>query len=122
MNNTGLLVIQIPNRFFPIELHSGIPFFFYLPKKIRSLITMRSNLSWMEAVDIPNIKALVSTIVRTESKAKITIRKISYEPSVAIPEISTLYAFISRIGLFTVIPMGYLVFVTKSPRTALEVS
>jgi SAM-dependent methyltransferase len=116
LRNQGTLIIQIPNRFFPIELHSGIPFFFYFPKKIRKLITIRSNLSWMEEVDIPDIKNLIRMISNVEPQACVIVRKITYDQSITIPETRLLYDFISRIGLFKVFPMGYLVLVSKSSK------
>jgi SAM-dependent methyltransferase len=113
LTDGGLLVIQIPNRLFPVEPHSGIPFFFYFPKKLRHFLIKNSHMAWMEYIETPSVKRLLRLITDSDSNAKIALRKMNYSSSVLIPEIQPFYNLVSKMGFFKILPMGYLLLIKK---------
>jgi SAM-dependent methyltransferase len=114
MKSKGTIVIQIPNRFFPVEVHSGLPLFFYLPSRFRNLVIKGTMYDWLRTVDIPSTKKLVGVIYSIEPRAQIIVRKVKYSPSIISPKFRAIYHLFSRIGLLDMFPLGYLIIVHKS--------
>jgi SAM-dependent methyltransferase len=110
----GILIVQVPNRFFLVELHSGFPLFYFIPTQIRNLVMKGTGYSWLREIDVPSLKKLIDLIQDIEPQVQIVVRKVKYSPSIIIPNFRTIYRFISGIGLLDLIPIGYLVIVKKT--------
>jgi SAM-dependent methyltransferase len=115
-NNDGILIIQIPNKYFPIEVHSGLPFFFYVPKRLRNFFIKKSNIAWMAEVNVPSLKELMHLIKTADSSVQITLTKVRYPPTIIAPGLKSLYRIFARLGLLDVVPIGYLLSVKKPPK------
>jgi SAM-dependent methyltransferase len=113
LKTNGILIIQVPNRFFLVELHSGLPLFFYLPKRLRAFLTNGTKYSWLKTIDIPSIKNLVKLIYAVEPRLNLTVRKVKYSPSIITPKLKVFYRLASRIGFLDLLPLGYLVIAKK---------
>ena len=113
LKRNGILIIQVPNRFFLVELHSGLPLFFYLPKRLRVFLTNGTKYSWLKAIDVPSIKNLVTLICTVEPRLNITVRKVKYSTAIISPKFKVFYGLASRSGFLDILPLGYLVIAKK---------
>jgi SAM-dependent methyltransferase len=109
----GMLLIQIPNRYFLVDLHSGFPFFFYIPKRIRNFFLKGTSVDWMRTVDVPSLKKLLTIIDKTEPHARISIKKINYSSSNINPRLRLTYQIMKKMGLLQLMPMGYIIIVRR---------
>lgn len=71
----GKLIIQVPNKFFPLELHSGLPLVFLTPSRIRHFILRKVGYEWLNRIDTPSKNRLESMIWKIAPKAKIAVKK-----------------------------------------------
>jgi len=109
----GKLIIQIPNRFFPIELHSGLPFVFFIQSRIRGLILRKIGYGWLGKIDVPSVNKLKKIIWKIEPKVKITEKKVIYPRSLVWPKLRPLYILIQKAGILNLVPLGYLLIAEK---------
>jgi SAM-dependent methyltransferase len=109
----GILIVQIPNRLFPVELHSGIPFLLFLPKNIRKLILNSIGYGEMGGINIPSLKSLLSLVDEVETGTQITIKKVKYSPLTIPPKLRVIYTLFSKLGVLDFIPLGYIFLVKK---------
>lgn len=93
LENNGILLVQLPNRYFPIEQHSFLPLVGYLPKKLHSMF-------YHSYVSVPSIDAAQKELRRSGFSI---ISTVAYRMPV-----SMLYQALSRI-----IPFGFIIFATK---------
>jgi SAM-dependent methyltransferase len=114
IKSKGVIIIQIPNRFFLVDLHSGLPLFFYIPSRLRNFIIKGTEYEWLKTINVPSIKQLVKLIHSIESRTQIIVRKVKYSPSIISPRFRAIYRLLSRIGLLDILPIGYIVIVRKS--------
>lgn len=113
LKSEGKLTIQIPNRFFPLDLHSGLPFVFLIPPRISRPVLEKMGYEWLARISIPSKKKLVNMISRTMPKAKIIVKNVIYPPSLVLPRLQQLYRFLGKIGILDSIPLGYFFIVEK---------
>ena len=105
----GTVIIQVPNRYFPIELHSSLPFLFYFPRNLRVRILKTIGYRSMISTEVPSLKNLISIIKRTYPNGYIIVRKINY-PTFAVPSnVRRVYHIAKKTGLLNVLPLGYLI-------------
>ena len=113
LKSNGKLVIQIPNRYFPLELHSGLPFVFMIPSRIRHFILRNIGYEWLNTIDIPSKTKLERTISKMNTRSKIAAKKVIYPPSVMWPKLRALYNFLQKVRFLDFLPLGYLFVVEK---------
>ena len=58
LEDNGLFIIQLPNRYFPIEQHSFLPFVGYLPARLHSLF-------FYSYVSVPSKEEVVKELTRS---------------------------------------------------------
>jgi len=109
----GYLVIQIPNKFFPIELHSGLPFVFLVPFRVRSAIFKKVGHEGLGRINIPSLRKLKETILQIEHGCKIRVRKVVYPSVVVWSKLRFFYKVAFKTGFLKAIPLGYLLIVKK---------
>lgn len=108
----GTLVMQIPNRHFPIELHSGLPSPLLLPAFIRRPLLRAIGYSWLEDIEIPSRKRMLRLIDSSHTSVSINEAKVIWPPAV-IPKIFRgPYKVLAMIGVLRLLPLGY-VFICK---------
>ena len=103
MNHKGVLAVQIPNPYFPIELHSKIPLLFYLPYRVRRRIYRE-----VHGHDMGFYKLSQKELIRTCSRVFRLGASCGYwypPPLLRFPK--TLHKAMSALGIFRLIPMGY---------------
>lgn len=110
LSREGVMLIQIPNRYFPIELHSGLPMINYLPNMVvrKKLLRALGASEWLLTVDTPSLKGLIKLIKRASPNSHIvSARKIVFPTNMLLPGFQRISAALSRIGFFNVFPYGY---------------
>lgn len=109
----GILVMQVPNRYFFIEVHSSIPLFYYFPSILRRIISRGFQREWVNEVNIPSIKSLVKLLSRSFPSAKIDFQRMNYSPDILNSTIKPTYKLLLKSQLLHIIPLGYLIVVKK---------
>jgi len=107
------LIIQIPNRFFPLELHSGIPLVFFISSEIRDFILRKMGYEWLSRMNIPSKNKLKEMTSKIAPQAKIIVKRVIYPPSVVLSKLRPIYRLIRKAHILNFIPMGYLLIVKK---------
>ena len=97
LRGKGTFVIQLPNRHFIIESHSYLPFFGYLPSRTHSFVTRART----EYTAVPSLKSVIHFL--NEYGFKVFDVKKYEAPFLPFGH------FLSKIGLFYLFPMGYII-------------
>lgn len=112
LKSRGKLIIQIPNKFFPLELHSGLPFVFLLPLRIKGFVLRRIGYQWLTRINTPSEKELKRVCTHIIPNAKIVAKKLIYPHILVPPKLRPLYAILQKTFIFNFIPLGFL-FIVK---------
>jgi ubiquinone/menaquinone biosynthesis C-methylase UbiE len=111
IDTNGELFLQLPNRYFPIELHSGLYIYFYLPKFVRNWLADSTGRRWIKGVDIPSLRKIRTMLGRLEPVHEVVTEGFSY-PESLLPEsklMRALHHIMKHLGVFRIFPMGYIV-------------
>jgi ubiquinone/menaquinone biosynthesis C-methylase UbiE len=98
LREKGIFAIQLPNRYFIIESHTYLPLFGFLPSSMHSFAYAYRG----EYTAVPSLKNVIHSLQEYGFEI-FDIKK--YEASF-LP----LGYFLSKIGLFHLFPMGYIIF------------
>ena len=111
LRNRGELFMQLPNRYFPIELHSGLFIYFFLPSFIRNRLASYAGRSWMKNVDVPPLRKVMRIISESDSFRGVVTASFSYPESLLPLSRWTiaLYRLLKHLGILQIMPMGYVV-------------
>lgn len=101
----GHVFFQIPNRRFPLELHTGLPLIQWVPGGKQFAI--KNGYETLKQVHIPSRSTLESW-VRDAGADIIESKNITY-PSDAIPKYQGLYDVFEVLGVFRLFPFGHVV-------------
>ena len=91
----GTFVLQLPNRYFIIESHSYLPFFGFLPSRMHSFAYRGGYTA------VPSLKKAMKFL----KESGLDIFKVQKYEGTFLP----FGEFLSKIGLFHLSPMGYVV-------------
>jgi SAM-dependent methyltransferase len=91
----GTFIMQLPNRYFPIEHHSFLPFVGYLPSRWHSAF-------FYDYLSVPSKNKTVSELVKGEFKI---VKIVGY----GVP----FYSVLERSALSKVFPFGFLIVAKK---------
>ncbi len=107
IKNKGIFVIQLPNRYFIIESHTYLPFFGFLPSSMHSFAYRG------EYVAVPSLKVAVETL----KEYGFEVCNVEKYEAPFLP----FESFLSKIGLFRLFPMGYIIHArAKDSRLSLQ--
>ena len=113
LKSDGYLIIQVPNKYFPIELHSGLPFVFLVPFRVRGAIFKRLGHGGLGSINTPSVKHLKEMILDVGYNCKVWVKRVVYPSSVIWSNLRFFYKIALRIGLIKAIPLGYLIVAKK---------
>ena len=116
----GYLIIHIPNKFFPIELHSGLPFAFFVPLKVRGRFFKKFGHEGLGKINVPSIGQLKNMILRVGLECEFCIRKVVYPPVIIWSKLRFFYKIALKLGILSVIPLGYMLILKKVARWHLK--
>lgn len=120
INMGGRLVIQVPNRYFPLDLHTGLPNpFLFCPSFLRpALLSKLGHERWVNDVHkAPGGKQLSGWV---KGCMQLLSREKVIYPEVLIPgALRPLYKLLKRSALLYLIPLGYIYIYQKHAENAL---
>ena len=111
----GELILQVPNKYFFIDLHTGIPLLHCFPSSIRRWLLRKlgyKGLSDVMNTQVPSRSELTS-LIRDEF-AKVHVLKIVYPSELIIPRLKPIYSALNLLGLFNLVPFGFLFIACKA--------
>jgi ubiquinone/menaquinone biosynthesis C-methylase UbiE len=115
----GLMIIQIPNRYFLIELHSGIPFLYYLPQSLRRMVLKRKGYVSQIDYDVASIRKIVKMIENVNESFKVEFLPVIY-PIKCIPkDFQFIYSALRKFKILNLIPIGWFLVCRKKLGTNL---
>lgn len=102
------IVIQLPNKYFPIDLHTGILNPFWIPKKFRKAYTTLMGFPnyTKEVYNLPNTVELYQLF--SLNTFLINFRAVVYPPSFVPLLLRPFYWILYRFGILDLIPLGHL--------------
>jgi len=111
----GELILQVPNKYFFVDLHTGIPLLYCFPSSIRWQLLAKlgyKGLGDVMNIDIPS-KAELTDLIETRF-AKVHILKIVYPSGLIMPRLKPIYSALNLLGLFKLVPFGFLFIADKA--------
>lgn len=116
----GELILQVPNKYFFVDLHTGLPFLHYLPTTARRWLL--TKLGYKELADIMNTrvpsKTELANLIRAEF-AKVRVLKIVYPSDLIVPQLKPVYSALKGLGIFALVPFGFLFIASKAKSASL---
>ena len=97
----GMVIVQLPNRYFPIESHSYLPFFGFLPSCMHSFAYGAHG----GYTAVPSLRNVVDELQRHGFRLHSIIRYKA--PFLPFPKL------LHKLGFFRVFPVGYIIFGCK---------
>ncbi|MBS3174856.1 class I SAM-dependent methyltransferase [Candidatus Woesearchaeota archaeon] len=104
----GVIILQQPNKFFFVELHTYLPLLYVIPIKLRRKILLRLGYS-EDAILATQLS--VGTLLKKLNMRGIHTQcvKMIYPEQIIPKKFRSVYLFFRSIGLFKVIPFGYFI-------------
>ena len=112
----GELVMQFPNRHFFMELHSGIPFYCLVPGFARSWVSKKMGYSGLSGINIPSPKKVEEIVRKNNASLNVKVAKVVYPVEMVPPRFRAVYFILKKLGVFRLVPFGWLVICNKSIR------
>jgi len=97
----GMVIVQLPNRYFPIESHSYLPFFGFLPSCVHSFAYGAHG----DYTAVPSLRNVVDALQRHGFRLHSIFRYKA--PFLPFPKL------LDKIGFFRIFPLGYMIFGCK---------
>jgi SAM-dependent methyltransferase len=116
----GALVVQIPNRRFPVELHSGLPNPLLCPGFIRRPLLRAINYSRLLDVEIPSRKRMLHLIRSTHAPLLINEAKVVWPAAIVSKVFRGPYKLLTWLGVLRLLPLGYVFTCKKLPPKGLK--
>jgi ubiquinone/menaquinone biosynthesis C-methylase UbiE len=112
LRNNGIFIMQVPNRNFFVELHTGFPFPSFFSKKIWSYYCR--YLLKIGEYQVKNLTYKEAAVLCNSNFNHTFILKCNYTEDTVPSNFRTLYKLLSKFGILNVFPMGWIVFCTKN--------
>jgi len=111
----GQIILQVPNKYFFVDLHTGIPFLHCLPLKTRRWLL--TKLWYRQVSDVAGIRVLsrgeLTNLIQTKF-AKVHVLKVIYPSELIMPQLKPVYFAFNLFGLFKLVPFGFLFVADKA--------
>lgn len=111
----GIMILQVPNRYFPIELHTGLPLLYYVPRRFRHWLLRKMGYEHVADViniEIPSKNWLIKAIEST-GDYEIHISKVIYPSDLILPSFRIFYYLLKALLILHLVPFGWLFVLTK---------
>lgn len=114
----GELILQVPNKYFFVDLHTGLPLLHALPCRVRRWVLARLGYQGMPAVTSTSVpsKRGVRGLIGAEF-ARVHALKVIYPPDLVLPRLRPVYFALKALGAFALAPFGFL-FIASEARSA----
>ena len=115
----GELILQVPNKYLFVDLHTGIPFLHCLRLKTKRWLL--AKLGYRELGDVMSIrvpsKGELTDLIQTKF-AKVHILKVTYPAELIMPQLKPVYSALNLFGIFKLVPFGFLFVADKLESTS----
>ena len=114
LKNDGELVLQFPNKYFFMELHTGLPFYFIIPSFIKPWFLRKIGYEGLLEINIPTPSEIKAMIEDFGVSVEVKVYKVIY-PIENIPRgLRGIYTILKRIKVLDLVPLGWMLCITKS--------
>ena len=111
LKKDGELLLQFPNKYFFIDLHTGIPLYSFFPSFIRLWILRK--IGYDGKIDIPTVRQIEKMIKNIGVSVEIRKSKIVYPLEVIPQKMKWIYRIMKRLGVLSLVPLGWMVCIRK---------
>jgi ubiquinone/menaquinone biosynthesis C-methylase UbiE len=111
----GELILQVPNKYFFVDLHTGIPLLHLMPSRMRCWLLAKlgyKGLADVMSIQVPS-KGKLNKLIRAEF-AKVQVLKVVYPSELIVPRLNPIYSTLNLLGLFKLVPFGFLFIADKA--------
>ena len=112
LKKEGVLVMQFPNKYFFMELHSGIPFCWLVPGFARPWVGRKLGYSGLSDIHIPMPEQIEKTIGNI-LPAHVKVIKVIYPVELVPLSFRKIYSILNKAGIFKFIPFGWMMVCEK---------
>ena len=113
LKKDGELVLQFPNKYFFMELHTGLPFYFIVPSFIKPWFLRKIGYEGLLDINIPTIKEIEKIIENLSITVMIKKSKVIY-PIETIPhKLRWIYRILKKLKVLNLVPMGWVLCIRK---------
>ena len=114
LKEDGELVLQFPNKYFFMELHTGLPAYFLIPSFIKPWFLRKIGYEGLLEINIPTIREIKKLIEDLGVSGEIKKTKVIY-PIETIPHgLRWIYTILKRLKVLNLVPLGWMVCIKKS--------
>lgn len=106
----GELILQVPDKYFFVDLHTGIPFLHCLPLSIRRQLLAKlgyRGLGNVMKVKVPSKTKLFNLLIHAKF-SKVRVLKVIYPSELIMPQLKPVYSAFYLFGIFKLVPFGFL--------------
>lgn len=112
--NKNLFFVRFPNKYFFMELHTGLPAYFLIPSFIKPWFLRKIGYKGLLEINIPTIREIKKIIEDLGVSVEIRKSKVIY-PIKTIPQgLRWVYTILKRIKVLNLVPLGWMVCIRKS--------
>lgn len=113
LKKDGELVLQFPNKYFFVELHTGLPLYFIIPSFIKPWVLRKVGYEGLLEINIPTIREIQKMIEDLGVFVDIKKSKVIY-PIETIPHgLRWVYTILKRLRVLDLVPMGWILCIRK---------
>lgn len=114
LKKDGEFVLQFLNKYFFVELHTGLPAYFIIPSFIKPWFLRKIGHEGLLEINIPSIREIKKIIEDLGVSVEIRKSKVIY-PIKTIPQgLRWVYTILRRIKVLNLVPLGWMVCIKKS--------
>ena len=109
----GELVMQFPNRYFFMELHSGIPFYCLVPDCLKPWFSKKMGYYELSEIYIPTPKQIKKIIEKIDAAINVKVIRVIYPSEIVPPKFRKIYHILEKVGIFRMVPFGWMIVCKK---------
>jgi ubiquinone/menaquinone biosynthesis C-methylase UbiE len=113
LKKDGELVLQFPNKYFFMELHTGLPAYFLIPSFIKPWFLRKIGYEGLLEINIPTIREIQKMIEDLGVFVDIKKSKVIYPIETIPPRLRWLYSILKRTKVLNLVPMGWMLCIKK---------
>jgi ubiquinone/menaquinone biosynthesis C-methylase UbiE len=114
LKKDGELVLQFPNKYFFVELHTGLPAYFVVPSFIKPWFLKKIGYAGLLKINIPTVREIKGIIEDLGVSAEIKKSRVIYPIETIPPRLRGIYSILRLFKVLNLVPMGWMVCIKKS--------
>ena len=112
VKNGGMIILQVPNRQFPVDLHTGLPLLHYLPSSFRRSVLRKlgyEKVSDVIDIEVPSYFKVIKTLKNLDNyKDQVRVSRVVYPSELILPFFRPIYSLMKFLRILSVVPLGWL--------------